>query len=113
MILLHINSCAFNQNRYNDRALSHEFDNIFFKDSFVKKLLQKIWSQKKLGIAVIVILLVIICSSIYTLIGVRDNVKKMAEVPEVTFYPDYPRLNTEGKNAEVIKRGEYLVKAGD
>ncbi|MHB1947491.1 MAG: c-type cytochrome [Gammaproteobacteria bacterium] len=79
----------------------------------MKKLIQKILQQKKLGLTVITIIIAIICVTVYTLLGIRHSVEKMAEVNEVTFYPEYPRIDTTGKNAEVIKRGEYLVKAGD
>lgn len=80
----------------------------------MKQLLQKIFRQKKLGIAIILLLVVFILLLSYTLIGVRQNVVKMqvlGETPE--YFPDYPAVNMEGKDPAVLQRGENLVKAGD
>lgn len=80
----------------------------------MKKLIQKIFSQKKLGISIIIILLAIIIFSIYTVRSIYNNVEKMAdEIDEVTYFPQYPTVNTQGKDQALIKRGEYLAKAGD
>jgi cytochrome c5 len=79
----------------------------------VKKLLQKIWAQKKLGVAAVFLFLIVAISGIYTLIGIQKNVQKMSVNQEVTYFPDYPPVQNAGKSPEIIKRGEYLTKAGD
>lgn len=80
----------------------------------MKKLIRKILSQKKLGITVIVLFLMVICSTVYTLVGVRKSIDKMAQATEtVTYFPKYPSVNTTGRDPELVKRGEYLAKAGD
>ena len=76
----------------------------------MRKSIQRILSYKK-TIALIVIAIIGIGS--YIINGIQKNVKKMADIPTVSYYPDYPTPNTEGKEATVIERGAYLVKAGD
>lgn len=78
----------------------------------MNKLIQSILSPKwRLFVAVI--FLAIIVYSIYAIIGVRHNLQKMAAAEDVTYFPSYPAVNTQGKNPEQLKRGEYLTKAGD
>lgn len=81
----------------------------------MKKLILKILSQKKLGLTVIAAMIALIVFSIYFLNSITNNVQKMADAAEeaVLYYPEYPAANTTGKNAELIKRGELLAKAGD
>lgn len=79
----------------------------------MKKLIQKIFAQKKIGLTVIFLLLIFISLAIYTVLAISENVDKMKSVPEVTYYPKYPPLNVTGKNAVMLRRGEYLTKAGD
>lgn len=79
----------------------------------MKALIRKIASQKKIGMAIVVVFILLIAMASYILIGIQKNVQKMADVQDVTYFPDYPPINTEGKDAEMIKRGEYLAKAGD
>jgi cytochrome c5 len=81
----------------------------------VKKLIQKIVAQKKLGILLIALFGVVACVAAYTLMGVYHGIQKMAENANetVTYFPPYPAVNTEGRDAAEVKRGEYLAKAGD
>lgn len=78
---------------------------------FVKKIIQKILSyQKTLAILCIVAIAIII----YIVKGVQKNVEKMKELDvSAPYFVTYPPVNIKGKNVELIKRGEYLVKAGD
>lgn len=81
----------------------------------MKELIQKIFTQKKLGTILLVLFIIVMCVALYTLVGVFSNVKKMAENANetVTYFPEYPAIKTTPQNADIIKRGEYLVKAGD
>ena len=46
--------------------------------------------------------------------GVQKNIAAMAAPAEaVTYFPAYPAINTQGKDAQLIQRGEYIAKAGD
>ncbi|MCE3237421.1 MAG: Gluconate 2-dehydrogenase cytochrome c subunit [Gammaproteobacteria bacterium] len=70
-------------------------------------------SKKILSVLALILLLFIICAG-YVITGVQKNLAAMAEpAEEVTYFPSYPPVNTTGKNAELIQRGEYLAKAGD
>lgn len=60
-----------------------------------------------------VFLLVFLSLSGYTLVGISQNVRKMQSLKDTTYYPDYPEVNILGNDPQLIKRGEYLVKAGD
>jgi cytochrome c5 len=84
------------------------------KDRCVKKVIRKFLSKKR-NIVVLAILLLIVASlATYTLIGISKSLQAMADAKETTpYYPDYPVVDTKGKNGELIKRGEYLAKAGD
>lgn len=78
----------------------------------MNKLIQSILFPKwRLFIAII--FLVIIGYFTYTIIGIRHNLQKIAAMEDVTYFPAYPSVNTNGKNIELLKRGEYLTKAGD
>ena len=87
----------------------------FYKDCFVKLLIRKILSRKKLVRILVALLLAFIAFSAYMLIGIHIKVNQMEEAAKepITYFPEYPTSNTTGKNADQIKRGEYLVKAGD
>lgn len=67
-------------------------------------------------ILIVILVLILIPASI-TLIGIYQNVGKMAKAYSTTYYfPSYPTPNIKGKTKEqieLIKRGDYLVKAGD
>lgn len=77
----------------------------------MKRLIQKILQQKKLGLTIVFLFLLLIIYAVYALIGIHSNVEKMQSVEEVTYFPSYPA--TSGKDPALIKRGEYLAKAGD
>lgn len=80
----------------------------------MKKHIRRIMSNKKARRIIAFVTLVIVCACSYTIYGIHQNVQKMTESNQsVTYYPEYPALNTTGKNADLIKRGEYLAKAGD
>ena len=79
----------------------------------MKKIFQKIFSQKKFIISIAIFLLIFLSLSGYTLIGISKNVHKMQSIKDTTYYPEYPEVNIQGKNQELIRRGEYLAKAGD
>jgi cytochrome c5 len=81
----------------------------------VYKLIRKIGSHKNFKLAASLLLFIVICIAIYLWKGIEKNEKLMAEDANetVTYFPEYPATNTSGKNADVIKRGEYLAKAGD
>jgi cytochrome c5 len=89
---------------------------VTLRDSFVKKLIQKFLSKKRNVALVVVLLLAIICAGTITLMGIKKNVQLMSAPNDdevEPHYVDYPPVNTTGKDPALIKRGEYLVKAGD
>lgn len=82
----------------------------------MKKFIRNFLSKKR-NVAIIVILLVaMIGAATYTIMGIQKNVEQMfapnEDVPD-QYFPTYPPVNTAGKDPELIKRGEYLAKAGD
>ena len=80
----------------------------------MNNLIQKILSQKKLVRIIGILLLVMIAIGIYIFSGIKKNVENMSVTPEEElYYPQYPLVNSTGKDANLIKRGEYLVRAGD
>jgi len=81
----------------------------------VKKIIDYIASRKDIAATLIIIFLVIAGAAAYCVYGIYENVQKLqnAEPEDVTYFPTYPKINTQGKNSDQIKRGEYLVKAGD
>lgn len=80
----------------------------------MNKLIQRILSKKRNVVALAILLLIIIGSAYYTITGIQQNVLEMSEpADEITYFPSYPPMNTQGKDAELIKKGEYIAKAGD
>lgn len=80
----------------------------------MNKLIQRILSKKRNVVILIILLVAIIGAASYTITGIQKNVQQMAENDEAEpYYPEYPKLNTAGKDLKLIKRGEYLSKAGD
>ncbi len=77
--------------------------------------IQNMISKKSFKVTLFILLLIIIGFFIYILTGVQKNVQKMEENAgeTITYFPDYPPVSTTGKNADLVKRGEYLVKVGD
>jgi cytochrome c5 len=62
--------------------------------------------------------LVLIVFGVYTAHFLELNSQIMANAvtnaaKEKPYFPDYPVVNTTGKDATLIKRGEYLAKSGD
>lgn len=66
---------------------------------------------------IIIVLLLVLIPFIYVLIGINKNVQEMiASYATAFYYPEYPTPVLTNKNPTqitAIKRGEYLVKAGD
>ncbi len=81
----------------------------------METLIHKILKQKKLGMTLVVLFIFAIIAASCTLRGIHRSVQEMADYANetVTYFPAYPVVNPQGKNAELIKRGEYLSKAGD
>ena len=76
---------------------------------FIKKIL----AHKNTPIIIGILIVALGAPSIYIINGISSNIQKMKDVEDVTYFPDYPALNAKDKNATIIKRGEYLAKAGD
>lgn len=80
----------------------------------MNKLIERFLSKKRNVAALALLLLAIIGTTIYIVKNVQRNVQEMAEPGDSPdYFPKYPTINSKNKNAEQIKRGEYLVKAGD
>jgi len=79
----------------------------------VKIFISKVWAYKHTRLIIGTLVVAIAVPGIYLINGVSDNVQKMKAVEDVTYFPDYPAVNSQGKNLTLIKRGEYLAKAGD
>lgn len=77
-------------------------------------MIEKFFSKKRNVVGTFIFLIIIVSLGTYVLTGIQKNVLEMAEPPEaVTYFPDYPSPNLTGKDPALIKRGEYLAKAGD
>lgn len=83
----------------------------------MKKLIQSFLSKRRNVVGLILFLAVMIGAASYTIHGILENTAQMNEESEpVTYFPTYPLANTTGKTPqqiELIRRGEYLTKAGD
>lgn len=82
----------------------------------MKRLIQKFLANKKLSVPVGIIFAALVCAGIYTIVGINQNVEQMTEANSdqaAPYFPTYPTTNTQGKDPSLIKRGEYLTKAGD
>ena len=79
------------------------------------KIVKKLLANKSVRIALGIIVLVAIAVGSYIVISINANIKQIAALPPETSYnyATYPHVDTTGKNADLINRGEYLVKAGD
>lgn len=83
---------------------------------FVKKLINKFLSKKRNVVFLGIIIAAVAISMLFTVSGVIKNVQQLADInPDdiEQYFPDYPQVNTAGKDAELVKRGEYIAKAGD
>ena len=80
----------------------------------MKKRIKHVLSQKKYVRALAIVLIAVIAYGAYMVHTVYSNVQAMV-TPEnsAQYYPPYPTVNTQGKDAALIQRGEYLAKAGD
>ncbi len=81
----------------------------------MNKLIKKILSSKLYLSITVVILLAAAAIGLYTFISITQNIAEMTAAAKETlpYFPDYPGVNTQGKDPSLIKRGEYLAKAGD
>ncbi len=79
----------------------------------MKNCCKKLFAHKKTMGALIGLGIVIVVTGAITVMGISRNMEKAAQPePTVTWFPDYPAI-TASANSDEIKRGEYLVKAGD
>jgi cytochrome c5 len=80
----------------------------------MKKIVKHMTEKKFITVAAIAAVLMM-AMGIVTVVGINTNVKEIAATPPVSEYnfAVYPTPNTSGANADLVKRGEYLVKAGD
>lgn len=83
--------------------------------AFVKKFIRNFLSKKRNIVFLIILLLAVIVAVSYTLSGIQKNIEAMQEGGEaVNYFPEYPVLKKmKSAKADIVKRGEYLVKAGD
>lgn len=80
----------------------------------MKKYIEKFFSKTRNVIGTGIVLIILLTLASYVVKGIQKNVQEMEAPPEpVTYFPQYPTPNTTNKNANLIKRGEYLTKAGD
>jgi cytochrome c5 len=80
----------------------------------VNKLIQRILSKKRNVASLVILLIAVLSIAIYLITAIQKNVEEMlAGAEEVSYFPPYPPVTVTGKNADLIKRGEYLTKAGD
>lgn len=72
-------------------------------------------SPKKLTAIAVVLVSVLASIGVYTIVSINKNVSEMAAAAneKIHTFPAYPAVNTLGKDPTIIKRGEYLAKAGD
>jgi cytochrome c5 len=79
----------------------------------VKNFLLNKLAQKKYWMTLCILLIAAITYGFYAFISISQNLRDMAGMEEVEYYPAYPIAKTTPANAELVKRGEYLTKAGD
>lgn len=81
----------------------------------MKKIIQKVFSEKKYWVPLSIILLAAVCYGGYVIMGIVHSIKVMESHygETVTYFPTYPIVQAAGEDAALIKKGEYLVKAGD
>jgi len=80
----------------------------------MKRIVIKMTENKLISLAAIALFLAT-GIGIYTVISINKNVAEMTKAASETVYyfPKYPPVDIKGKDAALIKRGEYLSKAGD
>jgi cytochrome c5 len=82
----------------------------------VKKFIQRFLSKKRNVVLLLLLLLAALIGAYYTFASINKNLQIMSASIEdevEPYFPPYPAINTSGKDPQLIKRGEYLVKAGD
>jgi len=80
----------------------------------VKKIIQKILSNKRNRIILGIALILMIGIGVDYILRIKANIAIMiAPSKEVPYSPPYPSAKNTGSNAQLIQRGEYLAKAGD
>ncbi|HSW68840.1 MAG TPA: c-type cytochrome [Gammaproteobacteria bacterium] len=82
----------------------------------MKQFIEKFLSKKRNVVFATIVVAAIGISIIYTIAGISRNVQQMTSLsPDDVdqYFPTYPPVNTAGKDPELIKKGEYLAKAGD
>ncbi len=80
----------------------------------MKRIIRTFLSKKSNVAALLILAAIFGGLATYVFRGISQNVMEMTEHhEEVLYFPDYPPVNTEGKDPMLIKRGEYLAKAGD
>lgn len=89
----------------------------FYKENVVKKLIKRILSKRRNIVILILLLAIFIAAASYSIHGILKSTQKLSEESEpITYFPEYPKINTAGKSpqqVELLRRGEYLTKAGD
>lgn len=76
-------------------------------------MIQRIFSNKKFLAGLVILILIIVSVMAYIVVNIQKNVAAMQSVTSTSYFPDYPALDTKNKKIDLIKRGEYLAKAGD
>jgi cytochrome c5 len=80
----------------------------------VREFIRKFLSKTRNVVIIVILLIAAIAAAYYVVKGIQQNVELMTNVDEeVSYFPEYPKVNAVGPNADLIKRGDYLVKAGD
>ncbi len=82
----------------------------------MKKIIEKFLSKKRNVFFLAIVAAIVVISMFYTIAGINKNVQQMTEsnAEDVDqYFPNYPSVDTTGKDPELIKRGEYIAKAGD
>lgn len=82
----------------------------------MKKIIEKFLSKKRNIVFLAIVVVGVVISMVFTIAGISKNVQLMAEIsPDdiEQYFPAYPPVNTTGKDPALIKRGEYIAKAGD
>lgn len=99
---------------------SLDYNKICRASAVLKKTFKKMFSNKKVNIGLAIVACFGISYGIYAAVTISQNIKKMHAIKDTDYYPAYPVVNTPvntsgntGNNSEIIKRGEYLAKAGD
>jgi len=82
----------------------------------MNKLIRRILSRPRNRWIIAILLFVLISIAVYTIDGIIDSVQQMVSASEEEaqpYFPKYPAVNHAGKDPQLIKKGEYLTKAGD